>query len=111
MSKDAIREFQVRCFKEYKSCIGLPDNYNYLYGNPVNVLVPVETATNCVMVIGAYPSAKFYTIGKVADVPLYDNPEPHSNRHAALQNPSPCLQQAYSLNIHQISSFLSLLTP
>lgn len=74
-----IRTYQVRCFREYKNSIGLPDDYNYFYGNPINVLVPIETAIGGVMIVGAYPSAKFATIAGVTDVPLYDNDSPFSS--------------------------------
>ncbi len=74
-----VRNYQVRCFREYKASIGLPSDYNFLFGNPVNVLVPVETALNGVMIVGAYPSAKFYTINSITDVPLYDNDAPFSS--------------------------------
>jgi uracil-DNA glycosylase len=75
----SIRAYQKRCFQEYKASLGLPDNYCYLYGNPVNVLVPVETAMRGVMIVGAYPSAKFFTVQGISDVPLYDNDAPFSS--------------------------------
>jgi len=77
--KVSIRRYQKRCFREYKSSIGIAENYHYLYGNPINVQVPIETALHGVMIVGAYPSAKFYKIGDVTDVPLLDNDAPFSN--------------------------------
>ena len=74
-----IKTYQKRCFKNYKKSIGLPDNYNFLHGNPINVQVPIETTQNGLMVVGAYPSAKFYTIGKFTNVPLVDHNAPFSN--------------------------------
>lgn len=74
-----IRTCQKKCFLEYKASLNPPQNYNYLYGNPINTLVSVETKTNRFMVIGAYPSAKFFTINGINDVPLYDNDSPFSN--------------------------------
>jgi len=79
MAKVTIKEYQSRCFAEYKATVGLPDEYTYFYGNPVNVLVPIETATDGAMVVGAYPSAKFYRIGRITDVPLLDNDSPFSS--------------------------------
>ncbi len=73
------KDYQKKCFAEYKIDIGYPDYYEYLYGNPINVLVPIETATNNVMIVGAYPSAKFFTVKGIADTPLYDNDAPFSN--------------------------------
>ncbi|MDD5368156.1 MAG: hypothetical protein PHQ40_03645 [Anaerolineaceae bacterium] len=75
----SIQAYQRRCFREYKTSIDLPDDYHYLFGNPVNVLVPIETAVDGVMIVGAYPSAKFYTINGILDVPLLDNDSPFSN--------------------------------
>jgi len=78
-----IQEYQKDCFKNYKTSIGYPESYSYIYGNPINVLVPIETSLNKVMIVGAYPSAKFFTIkgpkGDVRDVPVADNDAPFSN--------------------------------
>lgn len=76
---DEIRKYQVDCFLNYKKDIGISDNYTYLYGNPINVLVPVETAVNQFMIVGAYPSAKFFTINGIPDTPVLDNDAPFSN--------------------------------
>lgn len=78
------KEYQQKCFRDYKAEIGYPENYTYLYGTPINVLVPIETTLDKVMIVGAYPSAKFYSVksegGKyVADTPLADNDSPFSN--------------------------------
>ena len=71
-----IPEFQRDCFKKYKQEIKYPENYTYLYGTPINVLVPIETELNKVMIVGAYPSAKFYTINGIADTPVADMTNP-----------------------------------
>ena len=76
---DPITEYQKECFSNYKRFIGYPESYAYLYGNPINVLVPIETTLNRVMIIGAYPSAKFFTIKGIRDVPVADNDAPFSN--------------------------------
>ncbi len=75
----SVQEYQIRCSREYKHSVGLPDNYRYLYGNPVGVLVPIESAVRGVMIVGAYPSAKFGTVNGVADVPLFDTDSPFSS--------------------------------
>jgi uracil-DNA glycosylase len=74
-----VNEYQKYCFKNYKETIGYPLKYTYLTGNPINVLVPIETTLNSVMIVGAYPSAKFYTINGVSDTPMADNDSPFSN--------------------------------
>lgn len=76
---EQIIKYQKKCFAEYKTLIGYPSNYSYLCGNPINVLVPIETPVNKYMVVGAYPSAKFFTIDGVADTPMMDNDSPFSN--------------------------------
>ncbi len=76
---DDIRKYQVDCFQNYKKDIGISESYTYLYGNPINVLVPVETAVNQFMIVGAYPSAKFFTINGITDTPVLDNDSPFSN--------------------------------
>lgn len=78
-SNGAIQAYQQCCFREYKPSIGLPEPYTYLRGNPVNVLVPIETAQDGVMIVGTYPSAKFFTINGIADTPMMDNDSPFSN--------------------------------
>lgn len=74
-----ITDYQKDCFKNYKQEIGYPQDYTYLFGTPINVLVPIETMINRVMIVGAYPSAKFYTIKGIADTPISDNDSPFSN--------------------------------
>lgn len=79
-----ILDYQKNCFRNYKSSIGYPEDYHYFHGTPINVLVPIETVQNKVMVVGAYPSAKFYTVQRsngssVMDTPVADNDAPFSN--------------------------------
>ena len=74
-----IQEYQQDCWKNYKTKIGIPQNYNYLYGNPVKVHVPVDVATNGLMIVGAYPTAQFNTINGINDVPVADHLFPFSN--------------------------------
>ena len=74
-----ISDYQKDCFKNYKREIGYPTEYTYLLGTPINVLVPIETKLNKVMIVGAYPSAKFFTINGIADTPMADNDSPFSN--------------------------------
>lgn len=74
-----ITNYQKQCFANYKNDIGYSSKYKYLNGNPINVLVPIETPINKFMVVGAYPSAKFFTVNGISDTPLYDNDSPFSN--------------------------------
>lgn len=74
-----ILEYQKDCFKKYKEEIGYPPEYKYLHGTPINVIVPIETELNKVMIVVAYPSAKFFTINGITDTPVADNDSPFSN--------------------------------
>lgn len=74
-----IVKYQKHCWENYKKDIGLPENYNYIYGNPIKVHVPVDIATNGIMIIGAYPTAHFNTIDGIRDVPVEDHLYPFSN--------------------------------
>ena len=79
-----INNFQKNLWSTYKSKIGLDNSYTYLYGNPVKIHVPVDTASNGLLIIGAYPTAHFQSIknkkGKILnDVPVEDHLYPFSN--------------------------------
>jgi uracil-DNA glycosylase len=78
-NKKRIQQYQKSCFKDYKSSINYPEKYEYFYGNPINVLVPVETEINKAMIVGAYPSAKFFTIKGKTNVPIASNDSPFSD--------------------------------
>lgn len=78
-----INFYQQRCFCTYKAVIGYPAYYAYFSGAPIQTHVPVETALNKVMIVGAYPSARFFTVqgpkGKVTNTPMEDHNSPFSN--------------------------------
>lgn len=67
-----VKHFQKQIFANYKNDLSLPAKYNYLHGNPVQPVVPLDTAINSVFIIGDYPSAKFASIGSERDVPADD---------------------------------------
>ena len=73
-----IQQYQKKCSKEYKKSIKFADEPSYLYGNPVNTVIPIETAIGKIMVIGPYPAAKLYFVDDIPDVPLYDGNAPLS---------------------------------
>lgn len=77
--KMTIQQYQKDCFENYKSSIGYPVEYGYINGTPINVLVPIETELKKAMIVGAYPSAKFFTINGIADTPVADNDAPFSD--------------------------------
>lgn len=74
----AVQDFRRRLYADYEGDLSLPPTYKYIYGNPVQPVVPLDTAQGGVCIIGAYPSAKFATIGSEQDVPVSDNCGPFS---------------------------------
>lgn len=78
-----IEELNSHCFQTYKNVIGYSKEYTYYNGNTIKVHVPIETPLNKVMIVGAYPSARFFTAegpkGKVIDTPMEDHNSPFSN--------------------------------
>lgn len=64
--------------KSYASELNIAQSY--LHGNPVLPLAPVVANPGGVMVIGAYPTAKFASIGGQRDVPVADIDAPFSNQ-------------------------------
>lgn len=78
-TKELVTAYQQKCWNNYKKDVGIPEDYCYLYGNPVKVHVPVDTACGGVMIIGAYPTAHFNVIGRERDVPVGDHLYPFSN--------------------------------
>lgn len=53
-----ILKYQQKCFKNYNSSIKLT-NYKFPTGNPIRPLPPLQTNKNGIMIVGAYPSARF----------------------------------------------------
>lgn len=83
MMNPKINAYQKKCWNNYKSDLGIED-YSYCYGNPVKVHVPVDTAIEGVMIIGAYPTSHFNTIKSITkksitNVPVADHLYPFSD--------------------------------
>jgi uracil-DNA glycosylase len=80
--KRDILDYQQRCHGEYAESIGLPEPYTYPDGNLIRPLPPVQTRTGSLMVLGAYPSARFESRasrlhpGRQRLVPVADNLQP-----------------------------------
>lgn len=74
----AVKDFQRRLFANYRETLRLPEHYQYLYGNPVQPVVPLDTEQDSVFIVGAYPSARFASIKRERDVPVGDNCGPFS---------------------------------
>lgn len=74
-----IQGYQKKCYRQYKKSIGYPSDRSFLWGNPVEVVVPIETATGGAMVVGFHPAAKTYEVKEQKEVPLYSTSLPYSN--------------------------------
>jgi len=75
---DKIQDFQQRLHAHYKDSLALPQPYQYLYGNPIQPAVPLDVAQDGVLILGAYPSARFAAIDGERDVPVGDHCGPFS---------------------------------
>lgn len=75
---DEIKGFQRRLYANYKDDLGFPEPYQYLYGNPIHPVVPLDVAQHSVLILGAYPSARFAAVAGERDVPVGDNCGPFS---------------------------------
>lgn len=73
-----IQQYQKKCSKEYLQSIKFPKENTYLYGNPVQTVIPIETAIGKIMIIGPQPTAKVFFVDNIPDVPLYDATAPFS---------------------------------
>ena len=73
-----IQQYQKKCSREYLKSIKFPKENTYLYGNPVQTVVPIETAIGKIMIVGPQPAAKVFFERDIPDVPLYDATAPFS---------------------------------
>ncbi len=78
---EAILKFQQRCAAEYSINIGLPEDYQYPNGNPIRTVPPIQTRRHGLMIVGAYPSARFEsrlssTSSHRRLIPIADNLQP-----------------------------------
>jgi uracil-DNA glycosylase len=74
------REFQKECFLNYvdslqKEMPNFPKPYLYPDGNPIKPVLPVQIAVNKIMVVGAFPSARFEKRNNKL-IPIGDNLAP-----------------------------------
>lgn len=60
-------------YEGYAESVGLAPRVHYLHGTPLRPVVPLDTGTSGVFVLGAYPSARFALIDGISDVPVADN--------------------------------------
>lgn len=78
--KNEIVNFQKECYSEYVPCIRknvpeFPEEYYFPDGNPITPVLPVQTIQNGIMIIGAFPSARFERRNGVL-IPVANNLSP-----------------------------------
>jgi hypothetical protein len=71
-----IQRLQKHIVQEYAADLGLDPEASYLSGAPLRPLPPLDVGTSSVMILGAYPSARFGVIDGLRDVPVGDNMGP-----------------------------------
>ena len=76
---EPIQSLYKNLWLNYKSELKLAKDYTYIFGNPIKVHIPVDICRNSLMIIGAYPSAHFFTLDGINDIPTEDHYYPFSN--------------------------------
>ena len=71
--RDTVRRLQRDILNDYAVDLGLDPDPRYLGGAPLRPLPPLDTYVGGLMILGAYPSARFATIAGTRDVPVGDN--------------------------------------
>jgi hypothetical protein len=74
-----IRQLLKHIYSDDSDSISLLEPYQYLFGNPVQPVVPLDLARKSAFIIGAYPTAKFAVIEGLRDVPVAGISGPFSN--------------------------------
>lgn len=70
---DAVQKLRRAIIQDYAKSVGLHEDARYFGGARLRPVVPLDAAIDGVFFIGAYPSARFETVGRENDVPVGDN--------------------------------------
>lgn len=78
--ENEILKFQKKCFAKYLEDIRevvpeIPNPYIFPDGNPILPVIPIKTVQNSIMIIGAFPSARFEYRNKLL-IPVGNNLSP-----------------------------------
>jgi uracil-DNA glycosylase len=75
-----VQELQQEMYRNYAKDLELnPPEASYLHGTPLRPVVPLDTATGGLFILGAYPSARFEVVKGITDVPVADISAPFEN--------------------------------
>lgn len=69
----AATTVQQSILREYAVSVGLQPNVSYYGGARLRPVVPLDTAVGGILILGAYPSARFESVAGENDVPVGDN--------------------------------------
>lgn len=76
MFDQQLENFCQRVSSEYMKSLSLPPNYKFLDGTPVAALPPRQTTRNGIMILGAYPAARYDKVQNEPFVPVGNIDEP-----------------------------------
>lgn len=76
MFEQQLADFRQRIISEYMKSLSLPPNYKFLDGTPVAALPPRQTTRNGIMIVGAYPAARYDKVQNEPFVPVGNIDEP-----------------------------------
>lgn len=111
-----VLKFQKECFANYLNDVreevtAIPNPYTYPDGNPVRPVIPTKTYQKGIMLIGAFPSARFERRNKVL-IPVGDNLSPFGHeeyfdgnevrRQASRQSLDKCYFPQLGLDIEKL---------
>lgn len=71
-----VSRLQKSIVDEYAADLGLEAKPAYISGAPLRPLPPLDVGIDSIMILGAYPSARFGVISGIRDVPVGDNMGP-----------------------------------
>ena len=70
---DQVKRLQQTIYQTYAGEVGLDPSAHYIHGTPLRPVVPLDTNSGGLFIVGAYPSARFALVNGVSDVPVADN--------------------------------------
>ena len=70
---DALTKLRQQILRDYAADLGLSRDPRYYGGARLRPVVPLDAAVGGFFILGAYPSARFESVGRENDVPVGDN--------------------------------------
>jgi uracil-DNA glycosylase len=80
MFNQQLENFRQRISSEYMKALALPPNYKFLDGTPVAALPPRQTTPNSIMIVGAYPAARYEKVQGEPFVPVGNIDQPFDSK-------------------------------